>query len=183
MLRHTAFSIVSLLACSVASAQYPITPFGSYGSPRLNPAYAPTGAYSGIQRGGCVGGNCPTGSCPNGNCTAANCANGNCAGGQMICGPSGCFPAGSGYRYQPQWPVGNGWTPTNGNYRIQPYPMPGSTYPAYPNVPSAYRNRSLPTTGNYHLYSAPATGDYNYYPPATGSSVQYDAYSGPGVLH
>jgi len=196
MLRHTTFAMLSLFACSVASAQYPVMPFGTFGAPRVSPAYqAPGGSY-GIQRGGCVGGNCPTGNCPNGNCPNGNCPNGNCATGScatgncgtggMICGPNGCYApgtaSGSYNPYLPRPPLG-GWTPTNGNYRIQPYPLPSSTYPGYPNIPSAYRNRSLPMTGRYPLFGTPGTGGIQFYPPVTGATDPYDAYSGPGVLH
>lgn len=187
MLRHTTFALLSLCACSVASAQYPITPFGNFNRPTVTPSLNCPNGFCGTRPQTCVGGNCATG----------DCANGHCANGQMICGPNGCYAPGTApgsvnpYLNRP--PLGNSWTPTNGtwrpvaptngNYRIQPYPMPGSTYPGYPNIPSAYRNRSLPAVGNSHLYGAPVPGHYNFYPSATGGAVQFEANSGPGVLY
>jgi hypothetical protein len=135
MLRYTTFAIVSLFACGVASAQYPITPFGGYHRPTANPAL-----------------NCPNGFCGT---TPQSCVGGNCATGQMICGPDGCYAPGTApgsvNPYLPGAPLGGSWTqpaaswryrtPTSGYYQIQPYPLPGSGYPGYPNVPAPRRDR------------------------------------------
>jgi hypothetical protein len=201
MLRHTTFAIVSLFACGVASAQQPLSPYWNYGGQTGNPAYhRPIGTY-GTQPGTCVGGNCPTGNCRTGNCATGNCATGNYANGGMICGPNGCYAPGTApgsvNPYLPRLPVQNGYpqpsgyslpygTQMNPNYRTLPaYSVPSSSYPGFPNVPSARRERHLPTAAGYPLFGGPmpVTGNWNYYSPVTGAADPYDAYSGPGVLH
>jgi hypothetical protein len=171
MLRHTAFAIAGSFVCGVASAQQPLTPYLNYGS-GINPAV-----------------NCPNGFCGT---PQANCPNGNCGTGGMICGPNGCYvPRTAPAPYLPRLPLGNAWTqpagawryPASGNYRIQPYPTPSSSYPGFPNIPVA-RDRHVPTSG-YPMFQTPAplNHPYNYYPPVTGASDQYDAFAEQGTFH
>ncbi|MBL8849754.1 MAG: hypothetical protein JNG89_08720 [Planctomycetaceae bacterium] len=182
MLRHTTFAIVSLFACGVASAQQPLTPYWNYNGQSVNPGYTNPNGYYGSQGGSCVGGNCATGNCP----TGAR------AQGGMICGPNGCYapgtaPGSSTSQYWPRlpqmnWPFGSQNAPV---YRTQPaYSTPGSTYPAFPNIPSARRDRYQPTAGGVQWHGNPAvTGHPSYYSPITGQANPYDSYSGGGVLY
>lgn len=185
MLRHTTFALVSLFACGVASAQQPYFNY-NYGGSTVNPSAT------------CPNGMCGTqgGSCATGNCASGNCAAGNFANGQMICGPNGCYAPGTApgsVRSTPTnyWPT-NYW-PTNrpygsqygSQYQTLPYTTPSSSYPGFPNIPSARRDRTLPTASGYPMFRmpAPVTNNWNYYTPVTGAADPYDAYSGPGVLH
>ncbi|MFO1092849.1 MAG: hypothetical protein U0992_05965 [Planctomycetaceae bacterium] len=185
MLRHITFAAaVTMLACSVASAQYPVAPFGSYSGYRLSPVAATTSpyygagynygtGYNGIRAGGCVGGNCPTGNCATGNCRTGNCAggvcrtgncpNGNCGSSGMVCGPNGCYS------------TGNSRIPVTGQWRNGMW-VPNTAYrPVYnPSVydPSVYRDRNLPVTGGIR-----------WFPSVTGAVNPYNTYTGPGVLY
>jgi hypothetical protein len=160
MLRHTAFAIVSLFACGVASAQQPLTPYWNYGGTTTNPSL-----------------NCQNGFCG----TQA----GNYGNGQMICGPNGCYAPGTAPgTVRPSqtnyWPLNR---PYGSQYHTLPYTTPSSSYPGFPNIPSARRDRNLPTASGYPLFHMPSAGNWNYHSPVTGSADYYDTYSGPGVLH
>jgi hypothetical protein len=174
MVRHTTFALVSLFACGVASAQQP---YFNYGGSTVNPSASCPNGFCGTQSGNCANGNCAVGSYSN---------------GQMICGPNGCYAPGTApgsVRSTPTnyWPT-NYW-PANRQYGSQyhtlPYTTPSSSYPGFPSIPSARRDRTLPTAGGYPLFhnQMPTTNNWNYYSPVTGAADPYSSYSGPGVLH
>lgn len=171
MLRHTAFAIVGMFACGVASAQQPLTPYFNYGGSTANPALNCQNGYCGTQQQ---------------NYNAYRPV-GNYNQGQMICGPNGCYAPGTAPGTSRPWPT-NLWPLNRPNgtqyqYQPQPYTMPSSTYPGFPNIPSARRDRYQPTVGNYNQFHAPSTvnGNWNYYTPVTADP--YDTYNGPGVLY
>jgi hypothetical protein len=157
MLRHTAFAIVGMFACGVASAQQPLTPYWNYGGNTSNSSL----------------------NCQNGFCGTQV---GNYSNGQMICGPNGCYAPGTAPgTVRPSqtnyWPLNR---PYGSQYQTLPYTTPSSSYPGFPNLPSARRDRHLPTAGNYYQFQnpMPTTNNWNYHNPITA-----DPYSGPGVLH
>lgn len=177
MLRHTTFALVSLFACGVASAQQPLSPYFNYGGSTVNPSVNCPNGFCGTQSGNCANGNCATG----------NYGVGSYSNGQMICGPNGCYAPGTApgsVRPLPTnyWPTNR---PYGSQYQTLPYTVPSSSYPGFPNIPSARRDRTLPTAGGYPLFHnpMPTTNNWNYYSPVTGAADPYNTYSGPGVLH
>lgn len=175
MLRHTTFALVSLFACGVASAQQPLNPYYNYGGTVGNPALNSPNGFCGTQSGNCANGNCATG----------NYGVGSYSNGQTICGPNGCYAPGTApgsVRPLPTnyWPTNR---PYGSQYQTLPYTTPSSTYPGFPNIPSARRDRTLPTAGGYQLFHnpMPTSNNWNYHTPITADP--YNSYSGPGVLH
>jgi hypothetical protein len=174
MLRHTTFALVSLFACGVASAQQPYFNY-NYGGSTVRPSANCPNGFCGTQSGNCATGNCATG----------NCAVGTYSNGQMICGPNGCYAPGTApgsVRSTPTnyWPTNR---PYGSQYHTLPYSTPSSSYPGFPNIPSARRDRNLPTAGGFPLFNnlMPTTNNWNYHTPVTADP--YSSYSGPGVLH
>jgi len=165
MLRHTAFALVSLFACGVASAQQPLTPYFNYGGSTANPGLNCQNGFCGTQ--------------PQ-NYNAYQPVNYN--NGQMICGPNGCYAPGTApgsVRPQPTnyWPTNR---PYGSQYQTLPYTTPSSSF-GFPNIPSARRERTMPTAGYPQFHNPmPTTNNWNYHTPVTADPY---GYSGPGVLH